>query len=355
MIRGIQRNEDLQILADRDFSTKNLLIHIFRWTVVDDYRLCCALSGLENFSVEDDCQTIEVKPDLNMCDNLMPNSALRVALWVLGISALIGNIAVITWRIKQKGERGGKKTLSLMVGNLAVSDLLMGLYMLIIAVADLVFGEEYFFHAIEWRSSTWCKIAGVLSVLSSEASVFLVTLISVDCFFGIVFPLRALSLKVKSAAFVFFVLWSVAICVSVVPTVHLGADSNVYGLSDVCIGLPLTTKVSKRVVKPPTFDLKDQSSLGNYTPVYIPLPQGRQQSWTLSIVLFLGVNLFCFLVVFCCYLVIFICVKRTAFKINYFETKISYPSSSTPAIKYLFSYQSHKYGDHPGSVLALLS
>ena len=75
---------------------------------------------------------------------------------------------------------------------------MMGVYMLIIAGADLHFGDTYARGANEWRSSTVCKIAGVLSVLSSEASVFFVTTISLDTFFCIVFPFRQIKLGNKS-------------------------------------------------------------------------------------------------------------------------------------------------------------
>ncbi|XP_022097562.1 relaxin receptor 2-like isoform X2 [Acanthaster planci] len=282
-----------------------------KWTLADDYRLCCALSRLQDFSVKDDCLTTKVKPDLNLCDSLMPNNALRVALWTLGISALVGNFCVIMWRLLQKGDRGGKKTLSLMVGNLAAADLLMGVYMLIMAVADLEFGEQYFLQAPEWRSSTLCKVAGVLAVLSSEASVFFVTLISVDCFLGIVFPLRSLSLEIKSTKFVFVILWCLALCLSVIPTIYVGSDSDVYGLSDVCIGLPLTTKASRVVAKTSSFNWKERKSFGIHYQDF-PEATGWKPSWILSIVLFLGVNLISFLIVLCCYIAIFISVKWTA-------------------------------------------
>ncbi|XP_038055856.1 G-protein coupled receptor GRL101-like [Patiria miniata] len=274
--------------------------------VVDDYRLCCALSKLHHFSIEHSCSTTKPQPDLILCDSLMPNNILRAVLWVLGISALIGNLAVLFWRLRQKGVGGGKKTLSLMVGNLALADVMMGVYMLIIAVADLTFGEDYFLVAPEWRSSIMCKLAGVLSVLSSEASVFFVTLISVDCFLGIVFPLKNFSLGKKSTTVIIVVLWFLALCLSIVPTLSFGSDSDVYGLSDVCIGLPLTTKASDVTT---SFNRRLGIRSGDWL---ISHGTGKKASWILAIVLFLGVNLVSFLLVLCCYVAIFISVRRTA-------------------------------------------
>ncbi|XP_038055191.1 G-protein coupled receptor GRL101-like [Patiria miniata] len=275
----------------------------FNFRLVDDYRLCCALSKLHHFSIEHNCSTTKPQPDLILCDSLMPNNILRAVLWVLGISALIGNLAVLFWRLRQKGVGGGKKTLSLMVGNLALADVMMGVYMLIIAGADLTFGEDYFLVAPEWRSSIMCKLAGVLSVLSSEASVFFVTLISVDCFLGIVFPLKNFSLGKKSTTVIIVVLWFLALCLSIVPTLSFGSDSDVYGLSDVCIGLPLTTKSSGVRSKRMEVNIYLAESV---------IPTGKKPSWILSIILFLGVNLVSFFLVLCCYVAIFISVKRTA-------------------------------------------
>ena len=232
-------------------------------------------------------------------------------MWVLGISALIGNLVVIVWRFCQGRENRGKKTHSLFVFNLAASDLMMGVYMLIIAGADVYYGETYYSMAKEWRSSAVCKLAGVLSVLSSEASVFFVTVISLDCFFSIVFPFSKIKLRERSSIVVVIVLWAAALCVSVVPTIFAGSDSKIYGLSDVCIGLPLITI--------PTGFVNTENDIGHplvADTILIPEAEGKQPAWIFSIVLFLGVNLLCFLIVFCCYVTIFVKVKRTSRKVR---------------------------------------
>ncbi|XP_038047561.1 uncharacterized protein LOC119721553 [Patiria miniata] len=276
---------------------------------VDDYRLCCDLAELEHFSVEEDCRTTELQPPLNLCGSLLQNHVLRVALWVLGLSALFGNVVVIIWRIKGAGGRGGKKTHSFMVLNLAISDFMMGVYMLMIAGADLSYGEAYFRTATVWRSSVVCKIAGVISVLSSEASVFFVTLISIDCFLCIVFPFSGIHLRDRSTKIVVCSLWFVAVCLSVVPTFSVRPDSDLYGLSDVCIGLPFTTKAAG--ADSIQAELNTNNPLGSQQ-LTLNVGTDKKPAWILSVVLFLGVNLVCFLVVFCCYVAIFVSVKRSS-------------------------------------------
>ncbi|XP_038052728.1 uncharacterized protein LOC119725396 [Patiria miniata] len=280
----------------------------FEMLYVDDYRLCCEFVELLPHFPVTNCKTTEAQPPLNLCGDLMRNQLLRVSMWVLGLSALIGNAVVIIWRCFQGEEKGGRRTHSFFVFNLAISDLMMGVYMLIIAGADIHFGEDYSNEASEWRSSIVCKIAGVLSVLSSEASVFFVTLISLNCFFSIVFPFSRFRIRQKSATVMITIIWLAAVCVSVGPTVFVGSDSEVYGLSDVCIGLPLTTV-------PTSYDTK-QHNLGDSNTIPIPVGQGNQPAWIYSIILFLGVNLLCFVVVLGCYVAIFVKVKRTASRVR---------------------------------------
>ena len=235
-------------------------------------------------------------------------------MWVLGLSALIGNTLVIVQRAREgdgtRNRNQNKKiSHSIMVLNLAVSDFMIGFYMLIIAVADLHFGEKYSREAKQWRSSVICKIAGVLSVMSSEASVFIVTLISVDCFWSIVNPFNLWQLRRKSTILVLLVIWSISLGLSIGPTVFgSGSNSDIYG---VCIGLPLITKPTAFEVKEGTFD----NPLGSQT-VSIPVGTAQKPAWIFSIILFLGVNLFCFLVVFFCYIGIFVKVKRTSNKVR---------------------------------------
>ncbi|XP_071795641.1 G-protein coupled receptor GRL101-like [Asterias amurensis] len=285
-------------------------LHSLEILYVDDYRLCCRFDE-EVPSKEFDyskCTTTELQPPLNICGSLMRNDPLRASLWILGLSALIGNLVVIIWRCRRGKELGENETHSFLVLNLAISDLMMGVYMLIIAIADILLGKSYSSVAKEWRSSVVCKIAGVVSVMSSEASVFFVTLISLDCFLSIVFPFSRVTIRGKISKVIVVILWLVSACVSIIPTVFSGdSDSNVYGLSDVCIGLPLITKVSSY-----SFVDNSISSVFGSGSIAIPVPDAREPAWIYSIVLFLGVNLFCFIVVLSCYIAIFVQVKRSS-------------------------------------------
>ena len=63
----------------------------------------------------------------------------QVSVWVLGFIAFLGNGFVILWRIKT--ERA--KVSSFFIINLGCSDLLMGVYLLVIASVDVHYRGRY--------------------------------------------------------------------------------------------------------------------------------------------------------------------------------------------------------------------
>nr|KAG5685222.1 hypothetical protein BaRGS_030460 [Batillaria attramentaria] len=68
------------------------------------------------------------------------------------------------------------------------SDLLMGVYLAMIGVADRLYQGTYLWEDVQWRNSVACKVAGFLSLLSNEASAFIICLITADRFVVTRFP-----------------------------------------------------------------------------------------------------------------------------------------------------------------------
>ena len=79
---------------------------------------------------------------------------------------------MLLWRqLKEGGHEN--KVQGILLSNLALSDLLMGIYMIIIASADAYYGEYFPMNAEEWRTGFICRIASTLAITSCEASVLL--------------------------------------------------------------------------------------------------------------------------------------------------------------------------------------
>ena len=132
----------------------------------------------------DNCSAATARSPYLTCDRLLSDRVLVAMMWFIGLSALAGNVFVLVYQNKQNKH----KVQSLLLNNLTASDLLMGIYMIVIAIADIYFGTNFPMQAEMWRTGIPCKVAGTLSILSSEASVFFVTVISLDRFVSIKYP-----------------------------------------------------------------------------------------------------------------------------------------------------------------------
>ena len=217
------------------------------------------------------------EPDqFSSCEDLIRVPVLRVFIWILGISALLGNAYVVFTRLQpsDKIKRDVARVQDIMIGHLAVADSLMGVYMLVIASADVYYRDRYAFFAEQWQTSFVCKFAGFLSVLSSEASVFFMTVISVDRCFSMLFPFKDVKLRPKSAKVAATTVWIVVTIISLLPiTINRYFGDAFYGRSTVCLALPLTSE--------------------------------RPAGWEYSVAVFIVLNLAAFVIMFLCYLTIY--------------------------------------------------
>ena len=241
------------------------------------------------------------------------NTAIKFFMWVLAFAAMAGNIFVIVSRLRTKDKNTIAHVQSILISNLAISDLLMALYMLILAISDVVIGESYFWdgRAQEWRTSSTCRFAGFLSFLSCETSVFLITFISVDRFICIMFPYNKFKMGVISARIVTAIIWMTSLILSVVSVLLASLDPDAYDLSDVCVGLPLIRKST---------DLQSQVDEETYNTIGIQqqkiVAASSASTWQYSTAIFLGVNLICFTITLVAYVSIFIKVRFSSAQVG---------------------------------------
>nr|XP_006817056.1 PREDICTED: uncharacterized protein LOC102804127 [Saccoglossus kowalevskii] len=241
----------------------------------DKYRYCCMAQKDRNAPLE---LCTPPASEFSSCDDLMANEILRISIWVLGFMAFVGNLFVIMWRLKS---RDIKQVHAFLIWNLSLSDFCMGVYMLIIAAVDMYYRGDYIIYDEIWRHSRLCKLAGFLATLSSEVSVFTLTFITFDRFMSIVFPFRFRRISFQKAAVVMATAWLVVVILSCLPLTGIEYfGDEYYARSGVCLGLHLTND--------------------------------HRPGWEYSVVLFLGINLISFIMIFVGYVVMYIVVKKTA-------------------------------------------
>ena len=197
----------------------------------DEYKFCCVRpQGLP----EDKC--FPEKDEFSSCDDLIRNEILRPLIWLIGIFTILINTSSIVYRVMHQKELL-KASFGILVSNLAVSDGIMGIYLLMIATADVYFRGSYIFHDMSWRTNIFCKLAGVLSATSTEASVFFICLITVARFIIIRYPFGQVRFGLKRACLASIVVWSLALAFAVIP---VAVYPEVFSQSGVCLALPIS-------------------------------------------------------------------------------------------------------------------
>ncbi len=135
---------------------------------------------------------------------------------------------------------------SFFIKNLALADLLMGLYLFIIAYYDASFRGEYIRHEENWRNSWQCNFSGLLSTISSEASVFILTVITVDRYLSVLYPF---SLKRRTKSFAILsmgAIWLLSILLATLPLLSRDLfGDEFYGSNGVCLALQIHDPYSK--------------------------------------------------------------------------------------------------------------
>lgn len=114
---------------------------------------------------------------LSSVEELLAFPILKYAVWIVASVCSLGNVFVFIWRSVSQHE---DCTLSLFVRNLSIADLMMGVYLGAIGWQDWKFKRNFGNHAIEWMSSWTCTGIGFLATLSSELSVFILTIITIE-------------------------------------------------------------------------------------------------------------------------------------------------------------------------------
>ena len=228
--------------------------------VTDAYKFCCVKP---EFVSEENCYP--QKDEFSSCADLMRNEALRTLIWIIGLLALLGNGLSLMYRFTYDRKRL-KLGYGIFVSNLSVADFLMGVYMIIIASADVHFRGIYIFSSDSWKYSIWCNLAGVLSTLSNEASVLFICLITVDRLLVIKYPFGQIRIT-QIAAWIFIsVVWVISLFFAAFPFMYTSYFKGAfYSKSGVCLALPLT--------------------------------RDRPPGWAYSVALFIGFNFMTFLLI----------------------------------------------------------
>ncbi|KAF3428810.1 LOW QUALITY PROTEIN: hypothetical protein E2986_10153 [Frieseomelitta varia] len=209
--------------------------------------------------------------------HLLDKTLLRAAVWVISCVTCMGNVLVLWGRFTAKDEN---RVLTIIIRNLAVSDMLMGLYLFVIAITDMIFRDNYNRVASSWMSSWFCTFLGVLAMTSLEVSVLILSFMSVERYMLIAAPLKGHRTMTPQTAFAsVIIIWITGIALALMPVIHWRSSTRFYGVNGMCFPL----------------HIDDPYLIG----------------WEYSAFVFLGLNLTGLLVIGYAYAAMFVSVWRT--------------------------------------------
>ncbi|KAJ8026633.1 hypothetical protein HOLleu_31526 [Holothuria leucospilota] len=256
----------------------------------DGYIICCFLN--------ESTECITTSSLFATCSAIFDNWPLKLSAWAVSAAAVGANLLVLFRRIKHGGTNIRTITVkvaeNVFLANLAIADLFMGVYLMSVAIADITFGNNYYFISQIWKTGPVCGTLGVIGVLSTLVSLSVLTLMTIDRFLCIVFPYSSIRFNRTGAITTCAVVWVTSFflaCLSLVGTTPW--VKTFYEYSDVCLGLPI-------VAIDPYFQSNGQHD-----------PTGKTDTWFYSTVIYTLFSSLCLLVVIVCYISMFVSVKRS--------------------------------------------
>ncbi|XP_060523778.1 lutropin-choriogonadotropic hormone receptor-like isoform X2 [Cylas formicarius] len=191
----------------------------------------CDNEGIRDFQ---EVRCIPIPDPFNPCEDLMGNWGLRIPVWIISHSAVIGNLLVLVVICTSHFRLTVSKFL---MCNLSIADLCIGIHLMLLAGIDAHSMGAYFNFAIDWQEGSGCKIAGFLTVFGNVLSVFTLAVITVERWCTITWAAHLNKrLKLRTCIKLMLFGW---ICATFMAVLPLTGISN-YSRTSIC--LPLESK-----------------------------------------------------------------------------------------------------------------
>ena len=189
------------------------------------YRLCCEDLHPNKFP---GVRCLARQHAVSSCRRLLASDLHELVFLVLSVLTIVGNLACLVSHLVLT-----RKVCIFMV-NLQCANLSMGIYTSVIAAAHEMFKGQYSQYQERWTASVTCKMAGFLSLLSSEMSVVIIFLFTLDHLLVFCFPFSTCRFSKTSAAVTCVMAWFVGMLLASIPLVSGLPRWEQYGHTGIC-------------------------------------------------------------------------------------------------------------------------
>ena len=189
---------------------------------IDVDHICDGKPDCDDNRDEQDCKDNE-NSIFSSEQEMIANPALKSCFWIMGIAVITGNLYVIASKIYLFKTTKIYKSLryqNVIILNISIADMLMGIYLLSIAVHSAYYSGYFGQINVEWQSSLLCSLIGSLAVLSSEASCFFMVLLTSTRLYTIYKPFSTSSTSSSKYKVAIILIWFMAFLIAVLPIPH---------------------------------------------------------------------------------------------------------------------------------------
>ena len=157
-----------------------------------NFYICCTLSS--------NTICLAPKPWYVSCSNLLPSPAIKIVLIILSLTVIVANLIPLLMKCKVLKRKLHHEVFNIIVFYINMGDLLCGMYLTILWIADAIYGDRFIIMRHKWKNGFPCYLSFAFILFSSLILPYLLSLLSVARLMVVVFPLHS---KFKSSRFVF--------------------------------------------------------------------------------------------------------------------------------------------------------
>uniref|UniRef100_A0A8C7RIG0 Leucine-rich repeat-containing G-protein coupled receptor 4 n=1 Tax=Oncorhynchus mykiss TaxID=8022 RepID=A0A8C7RIG0_ONCMY len=139
---------------------------------------CCAFVGCDSSTSSTDEENIKKVTAFKPCEHLLGSWMIRLTVWFICLVALIFNTLVLAATFSRRAL--ALSPARLLVGLLALTNLLTGVYVGVLTVLDAATWGSFAEFGVWWETGVGCRATGALAVFSSEWAVLLLPLAAVE-------------------------------------------------------------------------------------------------------------------------------------------------------------------------------